>query len=143
MKKLSPSFFTINGVVLLNILIICSCTTEEIMKDSFYSGKSRSLYNELLEISKTSEWTNLNSKISNEMKNKYGIKEENNELYVGAILKINEMYDDEDLWINGIIVGTRLNSIVSVKIPLYAYLSLYEVDGIDYVQIDSDIKLSN
>jgi hypothetical protein len=113
------------------------------MGEPFYSPKSKMLYNDLLELSKKSNWTNLNSLVTPEMKEKYGIKKEENDLFVGAKLKINEMYDDDELWQKGLKVGTRINSIVTVKIPLFAYLSLNEIDGIDYVEIDSEVKLRN
>jgi hypothetical protein len=118
------------------LLSALNCSSSTIMGEPFYSPKSKELYNELLEISKETNWTNLNSLVPEEMKKKYEIKEEENDLLVGAKLIINELYDDEELWEKGIKVGTRINSLVEVRIPLLAYLSLNEIAGIDHVEIN-------
>ncbi len=139
----SAKVLILGAITMLNSLLIYNCSSTQVLQESFYSPKSKLLYNDLLELSKKSDWTNLNSLVSEEMKQKYNLKKEDNDLFVGAKLRINEMYDDDELWAKGIKVGTRINSIVTVRIPLFAYLSLNDIDGIDYIEIDSETKLRN
>ena len=126
------------AVILLTSAAFVGCSTADIMGEPFYSPKSKKLYNELIELSKKSSWTNLNEMVSEEMQKEYGIKKDANELYVDGTIKINEFYNDEELWYKGIKVGSRLNSVVKISIPLFLYTSLNEIEGIDYVEISSE-----
>ena len=74
------------------------------------------------------------------MKKRYNIYEEDDDLWVNAKFVIDqESYDDQELWNNGIKVGTRINNEVEVKIPLHAYLSLENIFSLEYVELKDEV----
>ena len=74
------------------------------------------------------------------MKKRYNIYEEDDDLWVDAKFIIDEeSYDDQELWNNGIKVGTRINDEVEVKIPLHAYLTIENIFSLEYVELKDEV----
>ncbi len=121
------------------VLFFYSCANAQVTS-GFYSNQAQKLYNELLELNTKANWTNLNSLVTSEMKKRYNIYEEDDDLWVDAKFVIDEeSYDDQELWNNGIKVGTRINDEVAVKIPLHAYLSLENIFSLEYVELKDEV----
>jgi hypothetical protein len=121
------------------VLSFYSCANAQVTS-GFYSNQAQKLYNELIELNTKTDWTNLNSLVTPEMKKRYNIYEEDDDLWVDAKFVIDEeSYDDQELWNNGIKVGTRINDEVEVKIPLHAYLSLENIFSLEYVELKDEV----
>ena len=135
-------FSIIRRVALLIFFIFFySCATAQV-NSGFYSNNAQKLYNEIIELNTKTDWTNLNSLVTPEMKKRYKIYEEDDDLWVDAKIVIDEeSSDDQELWNNGIKVGTRINDEVEVKIPLHAYLVLTNIFSVEYVELKDEIIL--
>lgn len=119
-------------------LFFYSCANAQVTS-GFYSNQAQKLYNELIELNTKTDWTNLNSLVTPEMKKRYNIYEEDDDLWVDAKFMIDEeSYDDQELWNNGIRVGTRINDEVEVKIPLHAYLTIENIFSLEYVELKDE-----
>jgi len=136
------AFSIVRRVTLITFIIFFySCANAQVTS-GFYSNQAQKLYNELIELNANTDWTNLNSLVTPEMKKRYNIYEEDDDLWVDAKIMIDEeSYDDQELWNNGIRVGTRINDEVEVKIPLHAYLVLTNIFSIEYVELKDEIIL--
>ena len=134
------AFSAVRRVALLAFIIFFySCANAQV-SSGFYSNQAQKLYNELIELNTKTDWTNLNSLVSPEMKKRYNIYEEDDELWVDAKFIIDEeSYDDQELWNNRIKVGTRINDEVEVKIPLHAYLTLENIFSLEYVELKDEV----
>lgn len=135
-------FSIIRRVTLLIFFIFFySCATAQV-NSGFYSNNAHKLYDELIELNTKTDWTNLNSLVTPEMKKRYNIYEEDDDLWVDAKFVIDEdSYNDQELWNNGIKVGTRINDEVEVKIPMHAYLVLTNIFSIEYVELKDELIL--
>jgi hypothetical protein len=142
MAKYIITFSIIRRVALLTFIIFFySCANAQVTS-GFYSNQAQKLYNELIELNTKTDWTNLNSLVTPEMKKRYNIYEEDDDLWVDAKFVIDEeSYDDQELWNNGIKVGTRINDEVEVKIPLHAYLVLTNIFSLEYVELKDELLL--
>ena len=134
------AFSAVRRVALLIFFIFFySCVNAQVTS-GFYSNQAKKLYNELIELNTNTDWTNLNSLVSPEMKKRYNIYEEDDDLWVNAKFIIDEeSYDDQELWNNGIKVGTRINDEVEVKIPLHAYLTIENIFSLEYVELKDEV----
>lgn len=127
--------------IIVFFLMFYSCANAQILS-GFYSPKAQALYNELIDLNTKTDWTNVNSLVSDEMKNRYNIYEMDKDLWVDAKLTIDEqLYDDQELWNQGIKVGTRINDEVEVKIPLHAYITISNVISVDFVELKNEKSL--
>mgnify|MGYP001185013290 CR=1 FL=1 len=140
--KYKIAFSIVRRVALITFIIFFySCANAQVTS-GFYSNQAQKLFNELIELNTKTDWTNLNSLVTPEMKKRYNIYEEDDDLWVDAKFVIDEeSYDDQELWNNGIKVGTRINDEVEVKIPLHAYLVLTNILFLDYVELKGEILL--
>jgi len=136
------TFSIIRRVALLTFIIFFySCANAQVTS-GFYSNQAQKLYNELIELNTKTDWTNLNSLVTPEMKKRYNIYEEDDGLWVDAKFVIDEeSYYDQELWNIGIKVGTRINDEVEVKIPLHAYLTIENIFSLEYVELKDEILL--
>ena len=136
------AFSAVRRVALLAFIIFFySCANAQVTL-GFYSNQAQKLYNELIELNTKTDWTNLNSLVTPDMKKRYNIYEEDDDLWVDAKFVIDEeSSDDQELWNNGIKVGTRINDEVEVKIPLHAYLVLTNIFSVEYVELKDEIIL--
>jgi hypothetical protein len=136
------AFSIIRRVALITfVLFFYSCANAQVTS-GFYSNQAQKLYNELIELNTKTNWTNLNSFVTPEMKKRYNIYEEDDDLWVDAKFVIDgESYDDQELWNNGIKVGTRINDEVEVRIPLHAYLTIENIFSLEYVELKDEILL--
>ena len=134
------AFSAVRKVALLTFIIFFySCANAQVTS-GFYSNQAQKLYNELIELNTKTDWTNLNSLVTPDMKKRYNIYEEDDDLWVNAKFVIDqESYDDQELWNVGIKVGTRINDQVEVKIPLHAYLSLENIFSLEYVELKDEV----
>jgi hypothetical protein len=134
------AFSIIRRLALITFIIFFySCANAQVTP-GFYSNQAQKLYNELIELNTKTDWTNLNSLVTPEMKKRYNIYEEDDDLWVDAEFVIDEeFYDDQELWNNGIKVGKRINDEVEVKIPLHAFLSLENIFSLEYVELKDEI----
>ena len=128
-------------IIFAFFIFFYSCATAQV-NSGFYSNNAQKLYNELVELNTKTDWTNLNALVTPEMKKRYKIYEEDDDLWVDAKFVIDEeSSDDQELWNNGIKVGTRINDEVEVKIPLHAYLVLTNIFSVEYVELKDEIIL--
>jgi hypothetical protein len=137
------AFSIVRRVALLTfIMFFYSCANAQVTS-GFYSNQAQKLYNELVELNTKTDWTNhLNILVTPEMKKRYNIYEEDDDLWVEAKFVIDEeSYDDQELWNNGIKVGTRINDEVEVKIPLHAYLTIESIFSLEYVELKDELLL--
>ena len=134
------AFSIIRRLALITFIILFYSYTNAQETSGFYSNQAQKLYNELIALNTKTDWTNLNSLVAPEMKKRYNIYEEDDDLWVDAKFVIDEeSYDDQELWNNGIKVGTRINDEVEVKIPLHAFLSLENIFSLEYVELKDEI----
>ena len=134
------AFSAVRRAALLTFIIFFySCANAQVTS-GFYSNQAQKLYNELIELNTKTDWTNLNSLVTPDMKKRYNIYEEDDDLWVNAKFVIDqESYEDQELWNVGIKVGTRINDQVEVKIPLHAYLSLENIFSLEYVELKDEV----
>jgi minor extracellular serine protease Vpr len=69
----------------------------------------------------------------------YDITTFNDKYYVGALVKVNSMLSTSDLTSLGVIVSTQLNDLWTLRIPLDKVTELLSVEGIDFIEISSDL----
>ena len=120
------------------LLLSFSCFSARTANENFYSPKSKQLYCDLSELYEKSGNISFDRLIPNEMKEKYGIRREGDELYVNGKIEINSQYNESNFSANGITVNSSANNFINVSIPLSTYLKLDRVPGIDYVEIESE-----
>jgi len=77
---------------------------------------------------------------SEEVINKYPTVLINRRYYIGALLEISDSFRECDLKIYGVLIGSRVGNILSVKIPIENIVYLSEVSGIDFIEIDKPVK---
>jgi minor extracellular serine protease Vpr len=73
---------------------------------------------------------------SEKVKKKYPVVLIKQKYYIGALLKINDKFNENDLKIYDVLIGARIGNIISVKIPIENVIYLSEINGIDYIEID-------
>ncbi len=71
---------------------------------------------------------------------KFPISPINNGLYLSVLAKVNSTFSQTICETDGIIVGSKINSIVTLKVPLDALNSLEKIDGISYFEIAGKIS---
>lgn len=70
----------------------------------------------------------------------YLIKKINDRFYIGALLLVNENFNDDKLIQAGVLIGTRAGNIITAKIPIEQLTSIGDIGGIEYIQIDEPIS---
>ena len=69
------AFSAVRRAALLTFIIFFySCANAQVTS-GFYSNQAQKLYNELIELNTRTDWTNLNSLVTPEMKKRYNIYE--------------------------------------------------------------------
>ncbi|MCK5278260.1 MAG: S8 family serine peptidase, partial [Cyclobacteriaceae bacterium] len=69
----------------------------------------------------------------------YPLVEINDKNYIGALAKVSEKISEEVLKNIGVKIGSKVNDIWSLKIPISSLSMLVEIEGIDYLDIDNKI----
>ncbi|MCU0440836.1 MAG: S8 family peptidase [Bacteroidia bacterium] len=64
---------------------------------------------------------------------------EYNQQYVGALIKVNQPFNETPLSTLGVQIGTRAGAIYSVRIPVGQLRAFTQVKGIRYIQLDEPI----
>lgn len=81
-----------------------------------------------------------NGKTTEQLKYRYAINTINGQDYLSLIVKVNEDFSANNLEENGIIVGSQINDIVSLKYPLTQLNSIYNLQGIHILQVAQKVK---
>lgn len=87
----------------------------------------------------------LNDKIEyqlEKLKKRYLIYTINSQDYIGALLLLNENYDQANFEKLSCIIGAKVGNILSIKIPLNNFDSFVKLQDFDYFQFDEKIGLS-
>ncbi len=78
--------------------------------------------------------------ISDALKAKYPINTIKHVNYLSLLVKVDVNFDSADLEAQGIMVGSRVSNIVSLKFPLDQLDNVYEISGVTELQVASKIK---
>jgi minor extracellular serine protease Vpr len=73
---------------------------------------------------------------------KFPIYTINGKEYLSVLAKVNERFDASKTKKSGIIVGSQIQSFVSIKVPLDKISDLYSIEGIEYFEIATKIQAS-
>jgi len=81
------------------------------------------------------------SKLNNneQLNNEYSHNKSVKHIYVGALIKVNDNIQQQNIEKLGIIVGTKAGNIWTVRIPIDSLDDFVNLEGIDYIQIDEPI----
>jgi hypothetical protein len=134
-----------NIIKTIILLLLCiagiHCSTANRNDKDIFSAKSKQLYNELLQITNGDDNKDINKLITKELISKYGLIQIENDYFVRATLKVNEKLDPEDLTEKEIRLFTKADKIMTSEIPLRSYLVINKIEGIDYIEINSPIRI--
>ena len=72
----------------------------------------------------------------------YDLIKLNGEHYVGALAKVNDKINEDDLNNLDIITATKLKDLWTLRVPLKSIPNLMSIKGIDYIEISSEISPS-
>ena len=64
-----------------------------------------------------------------------------NKYYVGGLLKVQDLINENELHMNGVKIGTKAGNIWTVRIPIWQLEKLKTIGEIEYIQIDEPIGL--
>lgn len=78
--------------------------------------------------------------ISDDLKSKYSINRINNENYLSLLVKVDTDFDATVLEAEGILVGSRVSNIVSLKFPIDKLDEVYTLIGVTELQVAGKIK---
>ncbi|MFT5821271.1 MAG: minor extracellular serine protease Vpr [Crocinitomix sp.] len=81
-----------------------------------------------------------NNRLSEEFLTKYPINTISHVDYLSLLVKVNSDFDAVDLEASGIMVGSRVANIVSLKFPLSQLEAIYELHGVIELQVAGKIK---
>ena len=77
---------------------------------------------------------------SSNLINDYSLLLINDVYYLGGLLKIREGIDEEKLRDMGVKINTKVNEIWTVKIPILQLKKIGNIEEINYIQIDEQVK---
>ncbi|MDP4267321.1 MAG: S8/S53 family peptidase [Bacteroidota bacterium] len=72
----------------------------------------------------------------------YLYKTINNRRYIGALIKVNGLLDEQKLIGLGVFIGTKAGDIWTAKVPEDKFKDFVLIEGIDYIQIDEPVSPS-
>jgi len=75
--------------------------------------------------------------VSEKLKKEFYIRNINEDLYVGALITINDKINESTLKSLGVLIGTKAANIWSVKIPINQLSSIGKIHGLVYIEIDT------
>ena len=81
-----------------------------------------------------------NGQNSEAIKNRFAVYTFNQVDYFGALAKVGEDYNATQLTNLGIVVGSKINSIVSLKIPVSQISNVEVIPGLSFLQLAGKIK---
>ena len=81
-----------------------------------------------------------NGQSSEAIKNRFAVYTFNQVDYFGALAKVGEDYNTTQLTNLGIVVGSKINSIVSLKIPVSQISNVEVIPGLNFLQLAGKIK---
>lgn len=79
-------------------------------------------------------------KPSNELIEEYKLIQIDNKYYIGGLLKVKDSINENELYMKGVKIGTKVKDIWTAKIPILKLEELGSIKGINYIQIDHPIK---
>jgi len=87
-----------------------------------------------------SEYKANNGKVTEQLKFRYAINTINGVDYVSLLVKTNADFDNSILEQYGVIIGAKINKIVSLKFPLNNLNNIYSLPGIHTLQVAGKVK---
>jgi len=82
----------------------------------------------------------ISEELINSLNQLYPIRLIQGQYHIGALIKVNPDFDQSKLNDLGARVNTRINNIWSVTIPLTSVQKLNDIEGIQYVEVDTKIR---
>jgi minor extracellular serine protease Vpr len=113
------------------LLIFCLLYINTIAAQPKIPASSKALFHEL-EASRTLDLS--------ELQQKFPLIKIHNEYKLSCVAKINHLYDAEALKIQGISTGSRIDKIVTVRVPLNKLDIIKNYPGIDYLEIAARVS---
>jgi subtilisin family serine protease len=74
------------------------------------------------------------------LKKRFPINKINSQEYISVLAKVNSAFNFEEFKVNEIVFGTRINSIITLKVPLHKISVLNTISGIDYYEIATKVQ---
>jgi hypothetical protein len=71
---------------------------------------------------------------------KYEIKERDRTYFIGGMIRISDVLNESELNDLGVIIGTKLNGMWTVQIPILIVEEICKLEGVDYLQIDEPVN---
>jgi len=102
-----------------------------------FSSNSKALVMQLQGITDTKS---ISEELINSLNQHYPIRLIQGQYHIGALIKVNPDIDQNKLNDLGVQVNTRINNIWSVTIPLTSVQKLNQIEGIQYVEVDTKIR---
>lgn len=81
------------------------------------------------------EFQKNNERVSESMRNQFPIDRIQGKEYVGFVCTVNASFDKEELGSRGIIVGSKIGNVVSLRYPLQDLSKIYNETSIDYLKV--------
>jgi minor extracellular serine protease Vpr len=82
----------------------------------------------------------INSNQLEALKLEFPINELNGQQVLSVVAKVNNQFDESSVQAKGIVIGSRINDIVSLKIPLDKMSNFSDVIGITYFEIAKKVR---
>ena len=122
-----------------NLLLILafSCVATAYSQDAVLSANTKAL---MLQLKHLSTLKSSPAQVSAELKQSYPVRIFDNQIYIGALVKVGPGIDEKALANLGVKINTRINDIWSIMIPLFSLEKLKDVKGLIYVEADCTIK---
>jgi len=124
---------------LRNLLLILafSCVATAYSQDAVFSANTKAL---MLQLKHLSSLKSSSAQVSSELKQFYPVRIVDNQIFIGALVKVGPGIDEKALANLGVKINTRINDIWSLMIPLFSLEKLKDVKGLIYVEADCTIK---
>ena len=81
------------------------------------------------------EFQKNNQRVSQTMRNQFPIDRIQGQEYVGFVCTVNETFDKEEMQSRGIIIGSQVGDIVSLRYPLQDVAAIYNETSIKYLKL--------
>lgn len=81
------------------------------------------------------EFQKNDKRVSQTMRNQFPIDRIQGQEYVGLVCNVNDSFDKEEMTSRGILVGSQIENIVSLRYPINDLSSIYNETSIDYLKV--------
>ncbi|MEI8006126.1 MAG: S8 family serine peptidase [Bacteroidota bacterium] len=121
----------------LFLVLAFSCVATAYSQDAVFSANTKAL---MLQLKHLSTLKSSLAQVSAGLKQSYPVRIFDNQIYIGALVKVGPGIDEKALANLGVKINTRISDIWSIMIPLFSLEKLKDVKGLIYVEADCTIK---